>query len=203
VEADHAMRLRRHGHDRSQQREDLGTVPTLPAASRFHRERARLVVTQAGVRPRNHPKWLKPLRERFADKFCPEPNTGYWLWTGHCDENGYGLVNVAGKNYKAHRVAFYLAYGRWPTPCALHRCDNPACVNPAHLFEGTKRDNTNDMLAKGRGFEPPNAALGRSRTSCPRGHAYDESNTRRHAGRRICRTCERLRMRANRAKARP
>jgi hypothetical protein len=63
---------------------------------------------------------------------------------------GYGKVTVKGKQYLAHRIAFFHAHGRWPKPCALHHCDNPSCVNPAHLFEGTQQDNIADMFEKGR-----------------------------------------------------
>jgi hypothetical protein len=55
----------------------------------------------------------------------------------------------------AHRMAWFAEYGRWPEPCALHRCDNPPCCNPAHLFEGTRADNMRDMWSKGRGVKPP------------------------------------------------
>lgn len=49
-----------------------------------------------------------------------------------------------------HQVAFFLEYGRWPDPCALHSCDNPPCCNGRHLFEGTVADNNADKWAKGR-----------------------------------------------------
>jgi hypothetical protein len=76
------------------------------------------------------------------------------LWTGALGERGYGAVRFAGKVHRAHRVAFKLEHGRWPAPNALHHCDNHPCVNPGHLFEGTNRDNTDDMIAKGRQGEP-------------------------------------------------
>lgn len=76
-----------------------------------------------------------------------------WEWTACLGAGGYGKFGVGKQNTSdAHRVAFFLVNGDIPDdkPCILHRCDNRKCVNPAHLFAGTKRDNTQDMFRKGR-----------------------------------------------------
>lgn len=94
-----------------------------------------------GVYPRT------PLIERFNNGWTPEPFSGCWLWFTSWGSNGYGLI---GARY-AHRVSWILHYGEIPKGlCVLHRCDVPCCVNPKHLFLGTKADNSQDMVSKGR-----------------------------------------------------
>lgn len=70
---------------------------------------------------------------------------------------GYGRMTAGrGVNLKAHRVSWAIHHGPISDSAAvLHRCDNPRCCNPFHLFIGTKRDNTRDMMAKGRMKPPP------------------------------------------------
>lgn len=71
-----------------------------------------------------------------------------WPWLG-AKTGGYGTVRMVGEMQRAHRVAFVLANGP-PLAHVLHRCDNPPCCNPAHLFDGSDADNVADMVAKRR-----------------------------------------------------
>lgn len=75
-----------------------------------------------------------------------------WEWTRKRLPNGYGHVKITQRHTYAHRVAWELASGRITNGLyVLHRCDNPPCCNPAHLFLGTASDNARDREAKGRG----------------------------------------------------
>lgn len=75
-----------------------------------------------------------------------------WNWLGALTDFGHGQVRVAYRLHRAHRVSWEMEHGPIAEGlCVLHRCDNPRCVRPSHLFLGTKRDNTADMMSKGRG----------------------------------------------------
>lgn len=93
------------------------------------------------------------LLTRFESKYEPVPFCGCWLWTASTNSKGYGTIAVAkNKTEMAHRVAYQLFVGEIPQgKTVLHRCDTPCCVNPDHLFLGTRADNSLDMNVKGRG----------------------------------------------------
>lgn len=82
---------------------------------------------------------------------------GCWEWIGaKSGPMGYGLVEKRNRQIRwsqiAHRYSWFLHFGEPPSgTCVLHRCDNPLCVNPSHLFLGSKKDNSQDMLRKNRG----------------------------------------------------
>ena len=115
--------------------------------------------------------------------------TGCRIWTGGTlKDGGYGRVRFAGKDARAHRVAWILANGPIPTGLVVcHACDNPPCVNVEHLFLGTHDDNMADMVAKGRGAG--RFTKGRvwpaKKPLCKHGH--DDWRPRR--GGRYCATC--------------
>lgn len=73
-----------------------------------------------------------------------------WLWTAGTNDSGYGWFAAEDKSRNAHRVAWWLMTGKWPTPCALHKCDNRLCVRFSHLEEGDKKKNNADCIARGR-----------------------------------------------------
>lgn len=78
-----------------------------------------------------------------------------WPWIGTSDSKGYGRFPLNGNSTMAHRSAFRLGYGIEPgDKFVCHSCDNPICCNPFHLWLGTPRDNTADMIRKGRQRHP-------------------------------------------------
>ncbi len=94
-----------------------------------------------------------------ADRFWPNVDkgdgSGCWLWTGSTVGRGYGGIRVDGRSDRAHRVSWVLHHG--PIPDGLwvrHVCDNPPCVRPDHLLLGTRQDNMNDMVERGRSWKP-------------------------------------------------
>lgn len=100
-------------------------------------------------------KVTKSVAERFWSKVERTGPGECWIWTGARDSYGYGYLWVGDRLRKASHVALYLATGEWPTDKVLHTCDNPPCVNDAHLFEGSQLDNIRDAVAKGRHGSPP------------------------------------------------
>ena len=138
------------------------------------------------------------LCERFWPNVEKSPN-GCWLWTGAKKRTGlpYGIIWVTNSPKVSHRISWILHKGEIPKGlCVLHKCDTPPCVNPDHLFLGTRVENNLDCIAKGRNVLLPWLKAGQfsrsSKAHCPQGHLYAGENliVRRNGNRR-CRTCTR------------
>jgi hypothetical protein len=93
---------------------------------------------------------MTPLAERLLNRTALDGSC--WVWTGYRDSKGYGRVGDAtGRTVLVHRASYEVHVGSIPDGlCVLHHCDNPPCMNPAHLFLGTRVDNNHDMMRKGR-----------------------------------------------------
>lgn len=115
-----------------------------------------------------------------------DETTGCWNWTGPRDICGYGVRGFRGtSNYKVHRISaeFYLGFDPKSNLKVLHKCDNPSCFNPKHLFLGTILENNRDRDKKGRNGNS-------NKTHCKMGHPLSGENLyRRHTGSRECRAC--------------
>jgi len=134
---------------------------------------------------------------------CVITASGCWEWQGHCckfrnqkpGQRGYAEGWYRGKNVRLHRKVLEIRLGRLlePGELALHRCDNPPCLCPDHVWAGSQKLNKLDEVAKGRNYCLP-------KTHCPRGHRYTPENTYKAPGRdgrgaRNCKTCMRIRQR--------
>lgn len=98
-------------------------------------------------RPNKHAQLS--LYDRFFSKISIT-SKNCWEWMGAKDTKNYGIIGFEKKLYRAHRISIFIHTGIMPVQCVLHKCDNPSCVNPDHLFLGTLKDNSQDMIKKGR-----------------------------------------------------
>ncbi|MFW0772494.1 hypothetical protein ACLRGI_04930 [Paenarthrobacter nitroguajacolicus] len=122
--------------------------------------------------------------ERFWAKTPKAGAEECWEWTGRRDDDGYGQLRVGPAQIRAHRFSYELHNG--PTDLLVrHRCNNPPCVNPAHVEPGDHQDNMDDRMAAGN-YDYP---------TCRRGHPWTEASTawqgpdRKH---RTCKICRRM-----------
>jgi hypothetical protein len=124
------------------------------------------------------------LAGRFWSKVDIRSAAECWPWLGAKNSaTGRGQIRVGGRGVTAPRIAWAVTFGDPPSDLnILHRCDNPNCVNPSHLWLGSQRENIRDAVAKGR--------MKSVKTHCPYGHPYSGGNLyTKPNGWRICRTC--------------
>lgn len=156
----------------------------------------------------------QPLAARFWSKVDKRGPDECWPWMGTRLRPGYGVMQVSGKRVRATRVSWSLHNGA-PFPqdrIACHSCDNPNCVNPAHIWAGTHSENTRDMIAKGRhpkmrGQGSPRAPRKRAygsmdRQTCLFGHPLLPSPYPSERHTRRCIICHNEHQRIRRAKKR-
>lgn len=107
----------------------------------------------------------KKAEDRFHNSYAVDQR-GCWVWaTKSKAVSGYGLINIKNTNVRAHRFSWTIHRGPIPNGLhVLHKCDVPACVNPAHLFLGTDLDNNTDKINKGR-WRPRGPTRNRSKTT--------------------------------------
>lgn len=124
-----------------------------------------------------------------------DPLTECWNWTACRNAHGYGTIRYGGKTELVTRVAMHIwrGFDLSSKLFVCHKCDNPACFNPKHLFVGTQKDNISDSRRKGRHFLA-------SRTHCSKGHPYSGVNlylipSPKSGTSRVCRVCARERAR--------
>lgn len=108
-------------------------------------------IRQHKGKPMDRKRMKGPLLLRFPQNFTKGKEDECWPWIGWFNQNGYGQIKDGHKHLLAHRVAYALNIGDIPNGmCVLHKCDNPACVNPNHLRLGTKKENNLDKVIRDR-----------------------------------------------------
>ncbi len=131
---------------------------------------------------------METVKQRFLKKIDASNASGCWVWNANRHRQGYGKFKINNKDVSAHRASWILYIGEIPLGMLVcHKCDNPPCVRPDHLFLGTAKDNSRDRDNKGR-----LVAWHSLQTTAPCGHPYNMgAKTKRR-----CRECRNKYMKA-------
>lgn len=146
------------------------------------------ILVKSSARLRNghfEPKPVSHYIQRFHKSYR-KTEIGCWEWIGRKSNYGYGHFNLQRRTRWAHRIAYQLEFGDLrPGLVIRHSCDNPSCVNPAHLSAGSQRDNIHDQIDRGR------HRYSNKNSSCKSGHPLDGDNLYLTSkGHRQCRACK-------------
>lgn len=130
---------------------------------------------------------LSVLAQRLIKRVVRD-DSDCWVWQGSKLPSGYGLISVKSKYRLAHRVSYDLFKGDLiPKLVICHKCDNPSCINPKHLFQATQSKNILDAVEKGRYRNQMMV-----RTHCKNGHCFSGPDIKIHkSGWRECMICSR------------
>lgn len=141
--------------------------------------------------------WTDEQAEKIAERIKSKikvQSSGCWVWQGATDNKGYGQIRVRKGTHLAHRISYFIFTGINPEgKHCCHKCDNPPCVNPAHIFLGNMKDNIIDSVQKRRHY---NSKL----THCRKGHELSGDNlsyqkTKGGGVERRCKACSNARSR--------
>ena len=151
--------------------------------------------------PQEQPGPGKHELAKFMASVVINAQSACWEWRpGESRSNRYGHFYWRGVTRRPSRVSYSWFVGPVSGVCVLHRCDNPRCINPLHLFAGSQKDNVDDAMRKGR----HSYAAAKAATACRRGHPLSGENLRLKARgdgiRRLCRECSRVAGRRHDAK---
>ena len=129
--------------------------------------------------------------KRFWDKVKIAGPDECWEWKAGKNTSGYGWFSFNGTQITSNRMVWLLINGEIPNGmCVCHKCDNPSCVNPDHLFLGTHLDNMKDKSIKGRHNN-------QKKTHCPKQHEYTKENIYLYKGLRHCKECRKIKQKVN------
>ena len=117
----------------------------MPKVGFRHTESSRRKISQTRLKR----GLTRPLKSRFWSRVSKPAHMTCWVWIGLKDRDGYGLLDT--RSNRAHRISWEIHKGRIPSGLqVLHKCDNPSCVRPSHLYVGTHADNMRDRRVRNR-----------------------------------------------------